>query len=102
MCISVIILFPMVATLYILMKNTQSDYWPVSNGKNIRLKNIDRKTVDNLRNTVNNINKAVLYDSRAAKIIYEEFEQFINDRQSAEETAKNIQNKVSVYLKEIK
>ena len=47
-------------------------------------------------------NKAVLYDSRAAKIIYEEFEQFINDKQSAEETAKNIQNKVSVYLKEIK
>ena len=84
------------------MKNTQSYYWPASNGKNIRLKNIDRKTVDNLRNTVNNINKAVLYDSRAAKIIYEEFEQFINDRQSAEETAKNIQNKVSVYLKEIK
>ncbi len=42
MCISVIILFPMVATLYILMKNTQSDYWPASNGKNIRLKNIDQ------------------------------------------------------------
>ena len=42
MCISVIILFPMVATLYIIMKNTQSDYWPVSNGKNIRLKKIDQ------------------------------------------------------------
>lgn len=43
-----------------------------------------------------------MYDSRTTEIIKEEFDIFINGGQSAEDTAKSIQNKVSIYLKEIK
>ncbi|MDO5150405.1 MAG: extracellular solute-binding protein, partial [Oscillospiraceae bacterium] len=46
--------------------------------------------------------RAVIYDSSINKIIDEQMEIYLNDGQSAEETAKNIQNKVSVYLREIK
>ena len=46
--------------------------------------------------------RAVVYDSSINKIIDEQMEIYLNDGQNAAETAKNIQNKVSVYLKEIK
>ena len=43
-----------------------------------------------------------LSDSVVREIIVEQTSAYFSDEQSAEETTKNIQNKVSVYLKEIK
>jgi len=84
------------------MKNTIVNYWPLSNGENVRIKNIDAKTVDNIRSAVERAETAALYDSGAAGIICKEFDAYIYGIQSAEETAKNIQSKMSLYLKEIK
>lgn len=84
------------------MRNSITDSWPLSNGKNIKIKKIDKKSVDNIRNAVERTETAALYDSGTAKIIDEEYSAFIDGVQSAKETAKNIQSKVSLYLKEVK
>ncbi len=84
------------------LKNRISGYYTTSAGKEIKLKNIDEDTVNHLKEVINSIDRAVMYDSRTAEIIKEEFDIFIKGGQSAEDAAKSIQNKVSIYLKEIK
>ena len=84
------------------MRGVPSVYCSSSGEKKIKLNEIDQETVDDLKNTVNKINRAALYDSGIAEIISEEFDSFIENRQTAEETAEKIQNKVSGYLKKLK
>ena len=47
---------------------------------------------------ISNASSAVLYDKDIKRIIFEQTEKYYSDIQSAEETAENIQNEVSVYL----
>lgn len=84
------------------IKNSVSNYWPSSDGKQIKLKNIDSETLERLKKALNDVERGVTFDSNIYKIINEQAEIFLNNGQSAEETAKIIQSKVSIYLKEIK
>ncbi|MBE6853876.1 MAG: extracellular solute-binding protein [Ruminococcus sp.] len=83
------------------VKNSISSYWPASDGKQIKLKNIDSETLERLKNTLNSVQRSVMFDSNIYRIINEQAEVFLADGQSAEETARIIQSKVSLYLKEI-
>ena len=47
---------------------------------------------------ISNASAAVLCDKEIKRIIFEQTEKYYSDIQSAEETAENIQNEVSVYL----
>lgn len=56
---------------------------------------------DKILSLISSVSKTTLSDSSVRKIIKEQTDIFFNDNQSAEETAKNIQNKVTLYLNEI-
>ena len=71
-------------------------------GKDVRIKKPDEGLLEKISNFITSASSTSLSDSRIRMIISEETERYYSDTQSAEETAKNIQNKVSVYLKEIK
>ena len=58
-------------------------------------------TDDKILSLISSVSKTTLSDSSVRKIIKEQTDIFFNDGQSAEETAKNIQNKVTLYLNEI-
>jgi len=63
---------------------------------------IDRATGENLISLIESSSRKVVSDSKINDIITQELESFYSDGQSAEEAAKNIQKKVSLYLKETK
>jgi len=71
-------------------------------GKQVKLRGITDIDVKEVKDIIESVSKASSSDSSVQKIINEQLNLFIADTQSAEETAKNVQSKVSLYLKEIK
>lgn len=72
-------------------------------GKRItQKKSPDENTLETVNKLISSATVTSLSDSVVREIIVEQTSAYFSDEQSAEETVKNIQNKVSVYLKEIK
>ncbi|MBR6599888.1 MAG: hypothetical protein IKK88_06275, partial [Oscillospiraceae bacterium] len=67
-----------------------------------RLRNIDKDTAGLLREFILSADRAVVSDYNINSIINEQCEIFFSDGQSAEDTAKAVQSRVSLYLQEIK
>ena len=65
-------------------------------------KSTDENTLETVNKLISSATVTSLSDSVVRDIIAGQTSACFSDEQSAEETAKNIQNKVSVYLKEIK
>jgi len=86
----------------IAMSRTENITTTDNNGKTIRLKNIDKTTVETLKAAVSGATEHTVYDTRIAQIIEEQTDIMFAGAQSAEEAAGNIQSKVMLYLKEIK
>ena len=82
--------------------DTTNSHTTDCHGKDVRKKKPDEGLLETISNFITSASSTSLSDSRIRMIISEETERYYADTQSAEETAKNIQNKVSVYLKEIK
>ena len=87
--------------LFELESSAEFDYperdW-YGNELNILQKNPDISTREMMDGLISNASSAVLYDKDIKRIIFEQTEKYYSDIQSAEETAENIQNEVSVYL----
>ena len=81
------------------LANTSSDD---CHGKQIKVKNPDTNTLETINSLIASASKTSFLDSAVRKIINEQTDLYFTGNQSVEETAKNIQNKVSMYLKEIK
>ena len=83
-------------------KNATTSHTTDCHGKETKVKKPDNDLLETVTNFITSASSTSLSDSRIRMIISEETERYYADTQSAEETAKNIQNKISVYLKEIK
>ena len=70
--------------------------------KSILIRNMNETESKELTDMISSITSASMTDEKIRKIIDEQTDIFFAEGQTAEETAKNIQKKVSVYLKEIK
>ncbi|MDY4104508.1 MAG: hypothetical protein SOY37_02900, partial [Oscillospiraceae bacterium] len=55
---------------------------------------------DQLVELINSCDKVMTYDTSLFDIVNEEVQGFFNDQKSAEETAKMVQSRVSLYVKE--
>ncbi|MDO5148524.1 MAG: extracellular solute-binding protein [Oscillospiraceae bacterium] len=87
--------------LFELESSTEFDYPErdqYGNEINISQKNPDISTREMMDSLISNASAAVLCDKEIKRIIFEQTEKYYSDIQSAEETAENIQNEVSVYL----
>ena len=62
----------------------------------------DAKFVDALKSLIDGVHAPYRSNMRVGNILYEELQLFFNGERNAEETAKVIQNKVSLYLNETK
>ena len=62
----------------------------------------DAKFVDALKSLIDGVHAPYRNNIRVGNILYEELQLFFNGERNAEETAKVIQNKVSLYLNETK
>lgn len=71
-------------------------------GTQYRERKVSADDVEYVTAAAGSVTRAVSSDLDIQKIINEQLDIFIGDGQTAEETAKNIQKKVSIYLKEIK
>ena len=71
-------------------------------GKRINLKAPDEVVFEKVNNLISSASVTSLSDSKIREIINEQTSLYYSDVRSAEDTAKNIQKKVSMYLKEIK
>jgi hypothetical protein len=71
-------------------------------GKTYTVKPPDKNVRKTFDDAIASASATTLSDSNIRKIIAEQVELFIEGDQTTEETAANIQNKVSLYLKEIK
>ena len=71
-------------------------------GNDVRLRNIDKDTAGLLREFILSADRAVVSDYNINSIINEQCEIFFSDGHSAEDTAKAVQSRVSLYLQEIK
>jgi len=81
---------------------TYNAYTSDCTGKQVKLRGVTANDVQEVKAIIESVSKASSADSTVQKIINEQLDLFIADAQSAEETAKNVQSKVSLYLKEIK
>lgn len=66
------------------------------------MKPLDQATADRIRNAVVSADRYAVYDERIADIVNTALDEVFNDAKSSSEAASEIQNKVSLYLKEIK
>ncbi len=71
-------------------------------GKTIKLRSISNAELEELTGIISSASLSSSGDSTAFGIVNEQLEIYLSDGQSAEETAKNIQNKVTMYLNEIR
>ncbi|MDO5149991.1 MAG: hypothetical protein ACI4KB_10105 [Oscillospiraceae bacterium] len=84
-------------------KDDGIDYYTVDiDQKSILIRNMNETESKELTDMISSITSASMTDEKIRKIIDEQTDIFFAEGQTAEETAKNIQKKVSVYLKEIK
>ncbi|MDO5150112.1 MAG: ABC transporter substrate-binding protein [Oscillospiraceae bacterium] len=83
-------------------KNATTIHTTDCHGKETKVKKPDKELLETVTDFITSASSTSLSDSKIKMIISEETERYYADTQSAEETAKNIQNKVTVYLKEIK
>ncbi len=83
------------------MSKTANIHTQDANGKDVLLRNIDKETLGQLREIIEKTTVSAVSDENINSIIEEQSELFFSGGQSAEDTVKAIQNKVSLYMKEI-
>lgn len=75
-----------------------SEWW--IGDRNIEIGEITQEYVDMVMEYIRSVNQAVRYDTSMMAIIHEEAAAFFAGSKSAQETAKIIQNRVSIYVSE--
>lgn len=84
------------------MANTDNMHSSDHYGNDVKLRNIDSDTLEILRELIKNADTPVTCDQNISSIINEQCEIFFAGGQTAEETAKAIQSRATLYLQEIK
>jgi len=83
------------------LRNHSSSVFSREDGTTVRLKNINKPTIERFTETVEKIHKSASVDSGVSRIIEEQTGIYFDGQLTASETAEAIQKKVSLYLKEI-
>lgn len=94
--------FDAAAEIQLKSNNMENSYTNDCTGKQVRMRRVNNDDIEAVRKIISSARRSASADSAVQKIIDEQLELFIADAQTAEETAENVQRKVSIYLKEIK